>query len=72
VRQVGRSTPHQHQVDEETIHRRVPHPLADTQRGAVQPCRAGLQGGQAVLDGEVSIAMAMPVDADPAATLVDD
>ena len=46
---------------------RSPMPIA-------APCsarRAGLERGERVDDGEVAIAMAVPVDADPAAALVD-
>ena len=38
----------------------------------MQPRRAGLERGQRVDDGEVAVAMAVPVDADVAAALVDD
>ena len=62
---------HQHQVHEQQVHRRVADPLADAERGAVQPRRAGLERGQRVGDGEVAIAVAVPVDADSAAALVD-
>ena len=63
---------HQHQVHQQQIHRRVADALADAERRAVQPRRAGLERAQRVDDGEVAIAVAVPVDADVAAALVDD
>ena len=62
---------HQHQVDEQHVHRRVADALADAERGAVQAGGARLERRQRVRDREVAIAVAVPVDADAAAALVD-
>ena len=63
-REIAIDIPHHHQVDEQQIDRRVAAPLADAERGAVQPRRAGLEGRDARRDAESTIPVAVPVDAD--------
>ena len=71
-RQIALDVPHQHQVHEQHVHRRVADALADADAGAVEPRRAGVERGQRVDDGEIAVAVAVPVDADAAAALLDD
>jgi hypothetical protein len=63
---------HQDEIDEHQVHRRVADALADAHRRAVQARGARFHRSQAVDDGEVAIAMAVPVDPDAAAAFVDD
>src|SRR5262249_24690092 len=52
---------HQLQVDQELVHRRVADALADTQRGPVEPVRAGFECRYCVDDSEASVLVAVPV-----------
>ena len=67
--QVALDVAHQHQVDQQQVHRRVADPLADAERRPVQARGAGLEGGDAVDHGEVAVAVTVPVDADVRAEL---
>ena len=70
-RQITFEVSHQHQVDEQGIHRRVADALADADRGAVQARRAGVERRQRVTDRKVAVAVAVPVDADASPALFD-
>ena len=65
------AVPHHHEVDHQQIDRRVAAALADAERRAVQPRRAGLERGDARGDAEPAIAVPVPVDADVGAQFGD-
>ena len=62
---------HHHQVHEQQIDRRVPGAFADAKRGAVDPGRPGVDGGQRARDAEAAVLVAVPVDSGARLQLVE-
>src|SRR5262245_53966145 len=70
--QVAIDPPHEHEVDEEHVHRRVPHTLANPQDRSMNARCTGLERGEAVDRPHVAIAVPVPVDTNASAELVNE
>ena len=57
--------PEELHVEENQLHLRVSHPLADAEGGRVHAVGAELQGPQRVLEGESAVVVTVPVEPDP-------
>ena len=64
--------PQELQVQQDELHRRVADAFTDSERRPVHPISTVLEGKKRVLEGEASVVMPVPIDADLDAHLGDD
>src|SRR5260221_11624303 len=61
---VRRKLPQEAQVEQDELHRGIPHAFADAERGAVDTIRPELERPEGVLERQTAIVVPVPVDAD--------